>query len=107
MRLLLLANPPSVSSLLFCTAPARHLPVLPPLNYILTSDVPLCSYNTMLWECLGRVGSYQTQSERCSALLGGREWFSPLPPTTLSTKHNYMQHLTTELINAVLLELKM
>lgn len=44
----------------------------------------------------------------------GKKWMviyffhsSPLPPTKLSAEHNYVQHLTTELINYVLLELKM
>lgn len=107
MQTFSLANSQSVSSLTLCLAPVRHLPALPLLSYVLTFDMLLRFHNVVPWEYLKRVDGHQIQSKRFSALLREEVDGSillPLPPTKLSTKHNCMQHLTTELINYALLE---
>lgn len=98
---------PVVCSALF------HLPGLPLLNYFCTFHVLLHFSTTVPWDYLKRGDGHQLQNKCClTLLLGRKERFPPfrsppLLPTEPSAKHNYMQHLTTELINYVLLEVKM
>lgn len=68
----------------------------------------MCS-STSMTQCQGStckekmVTNFKTSA---TLLLGRREWLAPFSARP-SAKHNYMQRLTTELINYVLLELKM